>query len=108
MDSTAFLSPKPSSWRRVSRYSSAVGTNLSTSVNNVTGDIQVEGSRLNALPLPPGWHVASHGYEHEYTVSSNDDNGEVEVYDPQMNAKTFRERGVDLQDFRLVWIKGGE
>lgn len=103
MEDEAFLGPMYSNWRYVRSYSPRVERDCLVSVNDVTGETRVEDPRLDGVPLPPGWRVASHDCENEYMLFSNDDTGEIDVwYDPRLSPESLKERGVHLQDFALV------
>ena len=103
MDGAAFLGPLPSNWRRVFRYVSESRRFFAVFVNKVTGEIRAEDPRLGVLPLPRGWHMISYSLDHVCNMFTNDDAGAGYVWwDPRLEPQSLRERGVDLQDFRLV------
>lgn len=73
------------------------------SVNDTTGEVRLDDPRLDDIPLPPGWCLVGHPYDTVVNVFSNVDIGRVKVgYDPRMSPEAVKERGIDLQDFRLA------
>ena len=102
MDGAAFLGPMPSNWRLVMRYSPDTNNGDWVSINDATGETRIEDPRLGGIPPPSGWRVERHTDENEYTWVSNHDTEEIgEWYDPRI-PEVLRERGVHLQEFRLV------
>lgn len=75
MDGAAFLGPMPSNWRRVMRYCPRAYQVYVVLVNDMTGKVRLDDPRLDDLPLPPGWCVASHPYDNVVNLFSNVDFG---------------------------------
>ncbi|KAF6236398.1 hypothetical protein HO173_005490 [Letharia columbiana] len=103
MDGAAFLGPMPSDWGRVMRYCPRAYQVYVVSVNDMTGKVRLDHPRLDDIPIPPGWCLVGHPYDNVVNFFSNVDIGKVKVgYDPRMSPEASKERGVDLQDFRLA------
>ncbi|KAK4693443.1 hypothetical protein P7C71_g3957, partial [Lecanoromycetidae sp. Uapishka_2] len=97
----ALLGPLSGGWQAVLRYDQEAEGYYRAFINDDTGAVQMEDPRIG--PLPDGWRVASHTYQDAYDLYATDSTGEEPTrFDPRMSPEALRERGVKLEEFRLV------
>ncbi|CAF9942173.1 hypothetical protein IMSHALPRED_003398 [Imshaugia aleurites] len=117
-DGEAFSGPMPSVWRRVWYTFPKAGIRRWVLINNAANKMQVEDPRLESLDLPSDWRLQRsrpyEEYENFVDISFSNSNNVTEEtgvwYDPRMSLEALkkngfhlqRERGVQLQKFRLV------
>lgn len=97
----AFLGPLPSNWKYLRRWFPELKRIYRTFLNRDTGETTPNDPGLG--PLPAGWRIRSHKKEAAYNRYVNDATGEDTYrFDPMMEPEALRERGVNLQEFRLI------
>lgn len=102
MDGEALLGPLPGRWERRTVHDGDMSSPwFSTFVDTDTGVTQPEDPRLGNLPK--GWSRKSHENERLWTQFVNE-SGEVfdKGWDPRLLPEALRERGVNLNFFKLV------
>lgn len=101
MEGEALLSPLPGAWDIV-RRDHASGPSFVAFIDRDDGTVQPEDPRLAGLPK--GWTRKPHADEQTYTWFVDEDS-EEQFWgggDPRLRAEVLKERGVPLQNFRLV------
>ena len=101
MQAESLLGPLPHPWQCVSRYSKELGYFCEFFFNKETNQYRLDDPRLG--PLPNGWQVSSHRREAWWNQYVNEITGEdAGIYDPRLSPEALKQRGVQLQKFRLI------
>lgn len=104
----ALLGNLEDGWVRMSRFDEETMAYWVAFLNIVTGDIQIEDSRLG--PLPEGWKIQQHKEERLWNWFVREDDLEFEKQseferwgsDPRLAPEFLRKRGVPLEEFMLI------
>lgn len=104
----ALLGNLEDGWVRMSRFDEETMAYWVAFLNIVTGEIQIEDSRLG--PLPEGWKIQQHKEERLWNWFVREDDLEIEKQseferwgsDPRLAPEFLRKRGVPLEEFMLI------
>jgi hypothetical protein len=102
MEGEALMAPLPGAFRRLLRKDSKTKGYWTGFIDGNTNTWQPEDPRLEEVSLPAGWGRKSHENEMVDTIFVNERTGEETQYDPRLRVEPLRERGVELQEFKLI------
>ena len=101
MQAESLLGPLPHPWKCVNRYNEALREYFTCFFNKETNQYQLDDPRLG--PLPDGWRVKNHSEEASWNCYVNENTGEdAGEFDPRLTPEALKQRGVNLQKFRLI------
>ncbi len=101
MDGEALLGPLPEGFRIVWRYNESTQVWYQSFLEKKSDKFYAEDPRLGKLPR--GWRKDEHPNEEFFSRFVNDEtSGDIVYFDPRLAPEALRERGVKLEEFKLI------